>query len=336
MNRFRQCLPQVLLLSAALVCCATLAHAQPQRKPGSLTSTPCVTRTKLYCEIHGSGDPILFLHGLGGSSYSWRFMVPAFEGTHQVILIDLRGQGNSPKPHDKHYSILEQRDLIYQFILEHNLKKLTLVGNSYGGAISLLVTLKLLERPQDRARLANLILIDSAAFPEPLPLHLIILRTPILGWMAVHLVPPKNQAAIVLHESYYCPENVTPEQIEQYAQPIADPGGRYALLELAKQAIPGNFQGYIDRYGTIRIPVLIIWGEADRVLHPDYGERLKGELHTSRLVFIEKAGHIPQEEQPTAVICQIREFLSIPGICTPAFSNCPANPPLPTRRVVKK
>jgi pimeloyl-ACP methyl ester carboxylesterase len=170
-----------LLMLGGLI--ASSATAQSKRKPRAAAPGNCTTHTKLYCESYGSGDPILFLHGLGGSTYSWRYMIEPFRKTNQVILIDLRGQGNSPKPNDKKYSILEQRDLIYAFILEHKLRKLTLVGNSYGGAVCLLVSLKLLEL--DPTRLAKLILIDSAAFAEPIPLHLLVLRTPIIGWQCI-------------------------------------------------------------------------------------------------------------------------------------------------------
>ena len=83
----------------------------------------------LYCELSGRGDPIIALHGLGASLYSWRELVGKIPN-HQLILIDFRGAGKSPKPRDKHYSSQEQAELIYQYIREKNLKNLTLMGNS--------------------------------------------------------------------------------------------------------------------------------------------------------------------------------------------------------------
>jgi len=133
---------------------------------------------------------MLFLHGLGGNTYSWRYMVAPFSGGHQVILIDFRGEGKSPKPDDDHYSIIEQGDLIHQFILEHDLKKLTLVGNSYGGAVSLLVAMKLCA--ENPSRLSKLVLIDAGGYPDHLPLFLKLLRTPIIGWLFRSLVASKD------------------------------------------------------------------------------------------------------------------------------------------------
>ena len=234
-----------------------------------MTSHPCTTQTGLHCEIYGDGDPILFLHGLGGSTYSWRYMITPLSGEHQVILIDFRGEGQSPKPHDKHYSIGDQGELIHQFILEHDLKNLTLVGNSYGGGVSLFLAIRLCaENPK---RLKKLILIDSAGYPDHLPLFLKLLKTPILGWLAVHLLPPKCQIRMVLKKSYYDPAKITQQQVDAYAAPLASPGGRHALLEIGKLAIPKDIQSYIDRYPTISVPTLILWGEDDRVLRGSLG-----------------------------------------------------------------
>lgn len=273
-----------------------------------MSSNSCTSQTGLYCESYGAGDPILFLHGLGGSTYSWRYMVAPFSVNHQVILIDFRGEGKSPKPDDDHYSIGDEGELIYQFILEHDLRNLTLVGNSYGGGVSLFLAIKLCA--ENPSRLSKLVLIDSAGYPDHLPLHLKILRAPILGALVVYTLPAKTQIRIVLKESYYDPAKITQQQVDAYAGPLASPGGRHALLEMGRLAIPKDIQSYIDRYPTISVPTLILWGEEDRVLPRLIGERLNAAIPNSSMNLIQFAGHIPQEEQPDAVIARIQEFLT--------------------------
>jgi pimeloyl-ACP methyl ester carboxylesterase len=235
-------------------------------------------------------------------------MIAPLSGEHRVILIDLRGEGQSPKPHDKHYSILEQGELIYQFIVEHDLRNLTLVGNSYGGAVSLLLAMRLVQ--EDPSRLAKLILIDSGGYPDHLPLFLKVLRAPILGWLAIHLLPPKMQIRMVLRQSYYDPCKITREQVAAYAKPLASPGGRHALLQIGKQAIPKNIDELIAKYPTISVPTLIMWGERDRVLPRLIGERLKAAIPNSSLEIINHAGHAPQEETPDEIIPRIKAFLN--------------------------
>ena len=267
------------------------------------SSDPCAASI-LHCESHGSGDPIIALHGLGGTLYSWRNLVGSFPH-HQLILIDLKGAGGSPKPHDKHYSIEDQANLILQFIRENDLKNLTLMGNSYGGAVSLFLAIQLCkEKPN---RLASLILIDSGGYNIDLPSHLKLLRTPIIGWLALHLAL-RLSIKRVLRDSYNDPKKITKEQIDAYVNPIKAPGARYALQQTAKQAIPKNIDEITEQYKTISVPTLIIWGLNDRIVPLKIGRMLDDAIPDSQLELIDNCGHAPQEEMPDETIRDITQF----------------------------
>lgn len=261
----------------------------------------------LHYETYGSGDPVLCLHGLGASTHSFREFREPVAQHHKLILLDFRGFGASPKPKDQHYSIEEHAELTYRFIVEHDLRNLTLVGNSFGGAVSLLVSLRLIE--ENSQRLKRLILIDSGGYNKLLPTHLKLLRTPILGFLILHLLPPKASALIVLKYSYYDDKKITQEQIEAYARPIAEPGGRHALLETAKQIIPADIDELIAKYPKIKLPTRIIWGLQDKVIPLEIGRMLDAALPDSKLITIDKSAHIPQEETPKAVVPLVLEFL---------------------------
>ena len=305
---------QIFAVSAINLLFCISAMGQVNEKTNSMignqSSMQCSSNTGLYCESYGSGDPILAVHGLGASLYSWRNLRDRLPG-HRLILVDLKGAGKSPKPHDEHYSIQTQADLIYQFIQEHDLRNLTLIGNSYGGAVSLLVSIRLCE--QDPGRLSKLILIDSGGYNLRLPSHLKILRTPVVGWLAVHLLPATVQTRKVLRDSYYDRHKITKEQITEYAKPIAAPGGRHALLQTGKQAIPKNIDEITCQYGKISVPTLILWGLDDEVIPLKIGMMLHEAIPGSRLELINDCGHVPQEEKPEETICWIKEFLNIPG-----------------------
>ena len=280
-----------------------LVPASAQPKTQKVTVEKCAG---LYCELSGSGDPIIALHGLGASLYSWRELVGKVPN-HQLILIDFRGAGKSPKPRDKHYSSEEQAELIYQYIREKNLKNLTLMGNSYGGAVALLVALRLGETG-DSDRLSKLILIGSGAYKEDQPSHLKILRTPIIGRLLTFLAL-RTGIKKVLRDSYYDKCGITDEQVDAYAEPIGSSAARYALVQTAKQAVPKDVNEITKRYPTIKAATLILWGEDDRILRARTACRLDCDIKPSKLVVIKYAGHVPQEEQPAATICQINLFL---------------------------
>jgi len=275
------------------------------------------TKSGLYYAIYGTGQPLLAIHGLGASMYSWREFVKlpnTFPG-YQIILIDLKGSGNSNKPHNKNYSIKTQRDLVYQFIQEQNLKNLTLVGNSYGGAVSLILTLKLSKL--NPGLLTKLILIDSGGYNKLLPWYLKLLRTPVLGWLALQILTPEEAADTVLKNAYYDDRLITNQQIAAYAAPIGARGGRYALLQIAKGVIPKDINKITAQYPSINVPTFILWGLNDEVIPLEIGKMLNAAIPGSSLELINECGHVPQEEKPAETICWMRKVLGLPSIPCP-------------------
>src|SRR5690349_1242694 len=73
---------------------------------------------RLHVEERGHGAPIILLHGLGMSGFTWRHIAPELAATHRVIAIDLKGFGRSDKPLDTTYSARDQAQLIAAFV-EH-------------------------------------------------------------------------------------------------------------------------------------------------------------------------------------------------------------------------
>jgi pimeloyl-ACP methyl ester carboxylesterase len=261
----------------------------------------------LYKEVYGAGDPILCLHGLGANIYSWRHLIAPFSKNHKLILVDFKGCGRSPKPRDTHYSTEEKVEDIYRLILEENLTNLTLVGNSLGGAVALLVAIRL-EKYQP-VRLSKLVLIDSAGDKSNLPPHLNLLRSP-LGTTIIYGAPSKLAALMTLRMCYYDRKKITRQQVNAYAAPLANRGGRHALLHTARQCIPANVDELIAQIATIKVPTLILWGREDKVIPLKVGQLLHRLIPNSTLEVIEHCGHIPQEEKPDETISHISRFLA--------------------------
>ena len=98
--------------------------------------------------------PIIFLHGLGGTGNSWTRLIPYLPDKYGLYLIDLLGHGRSERPKIE-YSIEKQEIVIKEFVESEGLEGVTLMGNSYGGWVSLRLTL-------DHIEPSHLILEDSA------------------------------------------------------------------------------------------------------------------------------------------------------------------------------
>lgn len=272
-----------------------------------MSNSQAAAPVDLHLEVYGNGDPILCLHGLGASMFSWRHFIAPFSQNNKLILIDFKGCGKSPKPRDSHYSTEEKADEIYKLIIEENLTNLTLIGNSLGGAVALILAIRL--GKQEPHRLSKLVLIGSAGDKNYLPPHLKLIRS-ILGAPIIYLSPSKLAAKMVLRKCYYDKEKITSKEIAAYAIPIASPGGRHALLQTARQCIPANADELVAKVKTITVPTFILWGREDGIIPLKVGELLHQAIPNSTLEVIERCGHIPQEEKPDETIARISRFLA--------------------------
>lgn len=92
--------------------------------------------SKMHYLESGSGQPILFLHGMPTSSYLWRNIIPHLDSLGRCIAPDLIGMGKSAKP-DIEYSIFDHVKYIEKFIETLNLKNVILVVHGWGSVIGL-------------------------------------------------------------------------------------------------------------------------------------------------------------------------------------------------------
>jgi pimeloyl-ACP methyl ester carboxylesterase len=298
----------VTVLAAALaVCsCAPLLSSREEdvRKRVTVKTSPPVT---LAVEDYGSGPPILFIHGLGTSTYTWRHILPAFAKTNRVIAIDLKGFGASEKPADDKYSVFDQAAVVRTFIEQENLQNLTVVGHSFGGGVTLALALDQVERKT--RRISRIALIDTIAYKQTLPIFFQILNTPGIGPLSMHLVPPEVQITEALNIAYHDDKAVPAASVIEYAQPLYAPEAKEALRKTVQQIIPPDIDTYSQRYGLIKTPTLIIWCTEDKIIPLSFGRRLALQIKGASLHVLRECGHMPQEEKPAETIAALKSFI---------------------------
>jgi pimeloyl-ACP methyl ester carboxylesterase len=258
-------------------------------------------------EEQGQGQPLILLHGYGASTYSWRHVLPYFSKAYRVIAIDLKGFGLSDKPTDGDYSVLEQSRIVYEFIRVHRLENVILAGHSLGGAVSLLAYL--MQSDQGAHHISKLILIDTASYPQDLPLFISILRVPIINELSLFLSSNNFKSRMILRKAFFDHSKITEETVATYGAYLSLPGASQALIKTAKQMLPSNLEEISERYKSIDIPVLLIWGENDEIVPLEVGRKLAVNIPNSKLVVIPNCGHVPQEECPNEAIEAMESFL---------------------------
>jgi pimeloyl-ACP methyl ester carboxylesterase len=261
---------------------------------------------KLAIQESGRGKPIVFIHGLGASSYTWHKIAPELAKTNRVIAIDLKGFGQSDKPLDNRYSIFDQAKLVEDFLGRSGLRGVTLVGHSYGGGVALAVALDQIEA--GNRQIEKLVLIDSVAYRQPLPFFFQVLRTPVIGELGMSLVPPEVQMTHALSIAYYKDEKVTEETVNHYASALHSEGGRHALFHTINSLDPDKAEEFSHRYRNLKMPALLLWCEHDKIVPLKFGKRLYNDLPDARIEVIEDCGHIPHEEQPEETLRAIQSF----------------------------
>jgi pimeloyl-ACP methyl ester carboxylesterase len=309
MNSRRLLSVMLIAITGQLAACSSIGIV-PQNAEPPMEQQEIVTgndRVKLAMLEKGKGKPVILLHGLGTSSYTWRHVQDGLSQTHHVIAIDLKGFGQSDKPLDGRYSIADQARLIEDFIREKNLRGVVLVGHSFGGAVAL--TLALRQNDTGEQRIRRLVLIDTVAYRQPMPFFFRMLRTPLIGELGMELVPPDVQISQALATAYYNKNKIEQDTVARYAAALDSNGGRHALFHTINSLEPDKAEFISARYGEMKLPSLLLWCDHDRIVPLRFGKKLARDLPNARIQIIKNCGHIPQEEQPTDTLRAVQSFM---------------------------
>ncbi len=264
-------------------------------------------------EVEGTGErSAVFLHGFASSIRNWDSVRRLLEIEDlRMYFLDLKGFGFSSHERDGDYSLPVQAEIVTAFIERLGLDRTSLVGHSYGGSVAMLAALTLIDRGSGR-RLDRLVLIDSAAYGDNLPLFVDFLRCPLVA-RGIWLIPRRLQLRVMMKRTFVDATAVTPEILGRYVFFYRQPGGRYTLRKVAQQIRPPNYRQLQERFPDLGLPAFLIWGRKDRVIPVSVGRRLARDLGAERLAILEECGHIPQEEAPEATAALLSEFLADPS-----------------------
>jgi len=264
----------------------------------------------LYYDEYGdkSNKTILFMHGFGENHHTWRFLVPELATKHHLIMLDLKGFGDSPKLKDKAYSVYDQALLVHKFIKEEKLENITLVGRSFGGGVALIMALLQEDKLVDNS-IEKLVLINSMSYKQKLPSMMETLNKPFIGYLGIHLLNNEKIAREGYKFAFYDDSLIPEDSVKATAAYLTFPLAKYAYLETVHQLIPDDILTIEKRYAEITLPTLILWGKEDVSISVNKAYRLGRALKNSRLKVLPHVGHMPQEEKPHVISEEILKFM---------------------------
>ena len=252
-------------------------------------------------------ETFVLLHGYAGNSFGWRHWVQALAARGRVVLVDMKGFGDAPKPDDGRYDPVHLATLIAELLHRRALENVTLIGHSLGGGIALLTTLIL--QDQGERRIRRLTVVAGAAYRQRLPPFVALARRPRLSAALIRMVGARFIIRRALLAIVHDRETVSDDQVEAYSAPLDDPDGVRALLDVGRQIVPENIDVWSSRYAEIDVPALLLWGRHDRVVPLAIGRRLQAGLPNAHLEILDGCGHMPPEELPEASLAILETFL---------------------------
>jgi pimeloyl-ACP methyl ester carboxylesterase len=259
----------------------------------------------------GKGSAVVLLHGFGDTADSWRRVVPRLVGNHRVVALDIPPFGRSSGPSLNGTSLVEWYEEFFPALLrELGLKRVTLVGHSFGGAVALHSALA---RPKV---IEQLVLVAPAGLGPGAPWWWQAAAGRPVNWAALLKLPnPVAGQAIragmrsFLEERLLYDNRQMEDVIEHF---LTLHGGRRELEQLlatGRALIPGYDGTLIERVTEIRCPVKVIWGRDDRLAPVEHAGAFAAAVPHAKVEILERCGHYPQVELPGRVIELLEELL---------------------------
>ncbi len=266
----------------------------------------------------GSGEVVLLIHGLAGSSKTWQAVHPLLANHHDVIAPDLLGHGESAKPMGD-YSLGAFASGLRDFLAAIDVPSATIVGHSFGGGVAMQLAY---QHPELCDRL---VLVGSGGLGRDVSWMLRFCTLP----GAEHLMPlvfPRlvadrgNDLGNLLARLGVKAPRMT-EMWRSYSS-LAGTANRKAFVRTIRGVIEpgGQTVNALDRlYLAAHLPTLIVWGENDDIIPVGHAYAGYEAIPNSQLCIMEGVGHFPHAEAPQAFADVLTEFLdSTPrGVATP-------------------
>jgi pimeloyl-ACP methyl ester carboxylesterase len=255
---------------------------------------------QLYWEAGGEGDPLLLIQGLGFSAAMWFRLLPALEERYRVIRYDARGIGRSDVPEGP-YTIERAAADAVAILDAAGAPSAHVFGCSLGGIVAQEVTLSYPDRVRSLMLCCTHTAGEEAVWPDAEVMTMLTSRNSL----------PLEEAIRASIPVAYAPTTdpaIIEEDVKLRLQIQTSPEG------YTNQLTGGlGYPGTASRLGQVSVPVLVMTGEADKLVPPANTDILAAAIPGAEKVVFPGGGHVIFSEQPDAVAAAMLAFLDERG-----------------------
>lgn len=265
------------------------------------------------CSVHlrelGDGPPLLLVHGLMTSSYSWRYVLEPLARSFRVIAPDLPGAGRSDKP-----DVAYTADALARFVVELTdalgIRGCACIGNSLGGYLCLRAVL------EDETVFSRLVNVHSPGTPD-LRLHALhaALSVPGVRGALARFVRRDPQRWAHRHVHYFDESLKSLEEAREYGSALASVEGSRAFVSYLADTLDPRAMRQLTRALERRpfpVPLQLVYARQDPMVPPRVGRELAALLPGAELVWLEDTSHFAHVDSPERLLAVVVPFLSSP------------------------
>jgi len=265
------------------------------------------------------GAPIVFVHGLGGSHLNWCLIGPELAAGCRAVALDLHGFGLTPGTRAT-ATVQRNTRLLDRFVREVTGTPVILAGNSMGGLISILHTASAPDTVEGLVLIDPVLPVPSRTPDRQVGSQFLLYALPGLGELYVRAAmsrrPPELAVRRVIELCFADPSRADPAMLtasvalaaERQRQEHPNAAAFLAASRSLMRAA-GQRHRYWEMMAAVRVPVLLIGGEADRLVPAASMRQAAARNPRWETVMLPGVGHTPQLEVPDSVICTVRDWL---------------------------
>ena len=284
-----------------------LAATSGMTEPGRLRFDSVSTENgRISVLSAGTGDPVVCIHGLGGTKASFLPTVAALAGRYRVIALDLPGFGESDKPIAAAYDAPYFAKAVFALLDSLGIEQAHLIGNSMGGRVAIEAGLI------DPGRVERLVLLSPALawLRDRRWKWLLQLPLPKLG--LVQPTPRPVVEAIVRRLVPGGGDGWAAAGVDEFMRSYLTPRGRAAFYAAAAHIYldePHGERGFWTRLAELAPETMFVWGRNDALVPIAFMKHVERALPAARHVELD-CGHVPQVEAPRETHAAILDFLA--------------------------